>query len=124
MTSDRSRSSHITVCPRYPVPSHNRSRRLQKIVSPCYRWIETDSSDQIEIRLYGSPAGRANNPYQPLRQNTIESGDEVIGLDTHMDEASDDVEDIIGMDGGKQRDDRSAPPARRSWPFRIPHFPP
>src|ERR1051326_9541150 len=45
----------------------------------------------------GALAIRANDAHQPLRHNTIQSRDKIIRLNTHVDEAPDDVGNVIGV---------------------------
>jgi hypothetical protein len=44
-------------------------------------------------------ARHANHPHQPLRHNTVERRHEIVGLDTHVDKATDHVERIVSVDG-------------------------
>src|SRR5271156_1623440 len=45
----------------------------------------------------------ANHADQALREDAIQRGDEIVGFDTHVDEAADDVGAIIGVDGGENQ---------------------
>src|SRR6266852_1583385 len=38
---------------------------------------------------------------EPLRHDAVQSGDKVVGLNTHVDEAADDVSHVVGVDGGE-----------------------
>ena len=45
----------------------------------------------------------ADDTYEALRQDAVEGGDEVVRLDAHVEEASDDVDDVVGVDGGEDQ---------------------
>src|SRR5215472_6690424 len=52
----------------------------------------------VFLRTLATITDEAN---EALSENTVESGDEVVGLDAHVDEAADDVGDVVGVDGGE-----------------------
>src|SRR5208283_3630264 len=51
--------------------------------------------------MHSGPAGIANDPHQPLRQNAIQRRDKVVRLDAHVQEAPEHVHHVIGVDGGE-----------------------
>src|SRR5713101_1087400 len=46
---------------------------------------------------------RTNHAHQALRHDAIQGGDEIIRLNTHVDEASDDVGHVVGVDRGEDQ---------------------
>src|SRR5215468_3470983 len=54
-------------------------------------------------RLVSLPASRAEQPDQPLREHAVERRNEIIRLDAHIDKAPDDVNDVIGVNGGEDQ---------------------
>ena len=38
---------------------------------------------------------------EALGEDAVEGRDEAVGIDLHVDEAADDVEDVVGVDGGE-----------------------
>src|SRR5260370_24813562 len=44
---------------------------------------------------------RTDHANEPLRHDAVQSGDKVIRLDAHIDEAADDVGNVVGVDGGE-----------------------
>ena len=40
---------------------------------------------------------------QALGQNAVQGGDEVVGLDTHVEEATEHVHHVVGVDGGEDK---------------------
>src|SRR3954452_1556300 len=47
------------------------------------------------------PAGGADFPHQPLRKHAVERRDEVVEVDLHVQEAAEDVDDVVGVNGGE-----------------------
>ena len=45
----------------------------------------------------------ANDAHQPLRQDAIQRGNEIVRLDAHVDETADDVGHVVGVDGGEHQ---------------------
>src|SRR5271157_1849096 len=74
-----------------------------------FRKQETRNAGGIEPRLPQFIRGvllwlfaiLANHAHQALRQNAIESGNEVVRLDAHVDETPDDVRDVVGVHRGE-----------------------
>ena len=46
---------------------------------------------------------RTDDAHQALRQNAIERGDEIVGLDAHVQEAAQHVQHIVGVNGGEHQ---------------------
>src|SRR5258708_6363549 len=44
---------------------------------------------------------RTDHANEPLRHDAVQRGDKVIRLDAHVDEAADDVGNVVGVDGGE-----------------------
>src|ERR1043166_6923075 len=58
--------------------------------------------DQLVVRgPIGPAADRAEHAYQALRQHAVQRRDEVVRLDPHVQEATDHVNDVVGVDGGE-----------------------
>ena len=51
--------------------------------------------------MNGLLAMLANQANEALRQDAVQRGDEIVGLDTHVDEAADHVGDVVGVNGGE-----------------------
>src|SRR5579863_4015006 len=49
------------------------------------------------------PAGFANQSHQPLCQNAVQCGDKVVRFDAHIEEAPDNVDHVVGVDGGENQ---------------------
>src|ERR1035438_884069 len=49
--------------------------------------------------MHGRPAGIADDPYQPLRQNTVQRRHKVVRLHAHVQETPQHVHHVIGVDG-------------------------
>src|ERR1700756_1199442 len=49
----------------------------------------------------GADAVFADRTDEALRQNTVERGDEVVGLDAHIEEATQHVDHVVGVDRGE-----------------------
>ena len=45
----------------------------------------------------------ADGADEALGQDAIERGDEVVGFDAHIQEAAEDVDDVVGVDGGENK---------------------
>src|ERR1051326_7586114 len=45
----------------------------------------------------------ANQTHKPLGQNAVQSRNEVVRLDSHVEEAADDVDHVVGVDGGEDQ---------------------
>ena len=45
----------------------------------------------------------ADQSNQSLRQDAIQGGDEVVGLDAHVQETANYVHDVVGVDGGENQ---------------------
>ena len=43
----------------------------------------------------------ADGPHQPLGLHAVQGGDEVVGLDLHVEEAAQHVDHVVGVDGGE-----------------------
>ena len=43
----------------------------------------------------------ADATHESLRHYTVERGDEIVGLDPHVQQTSDDIDDVVGVDGGE-----------------------
>jgi hypothetical protein len=49
----------------------------------------------------GADAVLADGAYQALGQDAVERRDEVVGLDPHVQEAAEDVDHVVGVNGGE-----------------------
>ena len=49
------------------------------------------------------PAVPAQHAHQALSQNAVQRGDEVVGLDPHIDEPANDIKRVIRMHGGENQ---------------------
>src|SRR5712664_103001 len=57
---------------------------------------------QFLVRVFFWPlAIRTDHANEPLRHDAVQSGDKVVRLDAHVDEAADDVGNVVGVDGGE-----------------------
>ncbi len=45
----------------------------------------------------------ADHAHQALRQNAVQGGDEIVSLDAHIQEAAQNVEHVVGVDGGEDQ---------------------
>src|ERR1019366_269838 len=45
----------------------------------------------------------ADHSHQPLRQNAVQRRNEVVGLDSHVEEAAQHVYHVVGVDGGEHQ---------------------
>src|SRR6266568_4380909 len=61
--------------------------------------LEADFAKFVGGNFLCALAVWANDTDQALRHNAIECGNEVVRLDTHVDEAADDVRDVVGVNG-------------------------
>ena len=64
----------------------------------------------------------ANAAYQALRHDAIQSGHEVVGIHTHVQEATDDVESVIRMHGREHEVTRQSRLHRDLRGLRIAHL--
>src|SRR5260370_14275834 len=71
-------------------------------VSPYHR-IEARFFQLFQRIPLGLLAVRANHADQTLRHDAVQSGDEVVRFDAHVDETADDVRDVVGVDGGENQ---------------------
>ena len=46
---------------------------------------------------------RADHAHQPLRQNAVQRGDEVVRLDAHVQEAAQHVQHVVGVNRGEHQ---------------------
>src|SRR5256884_2812856 len=69
-------------------------------VSPHNR-IEAGLLQFLGRIFFGLRAFHTDHTDEPLRHDAIQSRDKVVRLDTHVDEAADDVGHVVGVDGGK-----------------------
>src|SRR5271154_1053607 len=51
----------------------------------------------------GALAVFANDTHEALGHDAVERGNEIVGFDAHVDEAADDVGDVVGVDGGENQ---------------------
>ncbi len=51
------------------------------------------------VTVTGLLAVLADPPHQPLRQHAVERRDELVGLDAHVQEPAEHVDDVVGVDG-------------------------
>src|SRR5204863_5019494 len=72
----------------------------KRYVSPHKR-IEAGFLQLLGGIFFGLRAFRTDHTDEPLRHDAIQSRDKVVRLDTHVDEAADDVGHVVGVDGGK-----------------------
>src|ERR1700733_10699902 len=49
----------------------------------------------------GADAVFADGADQALGQDAVQRGDEVVGFDAHIEESAEDVDNVVGMDGGE-----------------------
>src|SRR5579864_265190 len=65
--------------------------------------IETGSAQNFRGIAYDLLAMHANHAHQALGQNAVQSGNEIVRLDAHVDEPADDVGYVIGVHGGEHQ---------------------
>src|SRR5437763_7344986 len=70
---------------------------IERVV-PVLSDIQTGFDQQLLRLLDRLLATCTNHPDQPLRQDAIESGYEVVRIDTHVQEAAQNIDDIVRMD--------------------------
>ena len=100
MLSDRSSSSQMAVRPLNPVPPHSMQPAPSKKQPACSSVRIERRLDQLLPRDRRRPlAVDADVPHQPLRQHAVERRHELVGLDAHVQEAAEHVEDVVGVDG-------------------------
>src|ERR1700723_1972359 len=75
---------------------------IQRYLRPLRR-IKSAGLQHVWRIIHWRSAGFADQSHQPLRQNAIQRGDEVVGLDTHVQEAPNHVHHIVGVNRGKDQ---------------------
>src|SRR5215469_14316439 len=76
-------------------------------------FVERHCTPLLEIQSAGfqnvgwivnrTTTGIADHAHQSLCQNAVQSGDKVIGFDAHVQEATYNVDDVVGMDSGEHQ---------------------
>ena len=61
--------------------------------------IEAGGLQQRRVGAFGLFAVRAHQPHEPLRHDTVERRDEVMDVDAHVRETTDDIEGVVGVNG-------------------------
>ena len=61
------------------------------------------ASECFVVVVNGAGAVLADGAHQALRQDAVERGDEVVGLDAHIEEAAEHVDHVVGVDGGEDQ---------------------
>src|SRR5579859_1978388 len=69
-------------------------------VDPFFR-LEAGFAEFVGRQAFLLFAIGADHADEALREDAIERGNEVVWLDAHVDEAADDVGDVVGVDGGE-----------------------
>src|SRR5581483_5970504 len=65
--------------------------------------IEAGGEQGVLVIVNGADAVLADGTNQPLGQDAVECGDEVVGLDAHVEEAAEYVDHVVGVDGGEDQ---------------------
>ncbi len=65
--------------------------------------IQSAVAQKLVVVPNGVDAVFADGTHQPLRQDAVERGDEVVCLDAHVEKASQHVEDVVGVDRGEHQ---------------------
>ena len=65
-------------------------------------WVAAER-EKFAVMLYRFVAVFADGADKPLRKNAVQRGDEVVGLHAHVQESSDHVDYVVGVDGGKHK---------------------
>src|ERR1039458_5065239 len=63
--------------------------------------VKAADQQSVVVVVDGVRAVFADGAHQSLGQNAVESGYEVVGLDAHVEEAAEDVDHVVGVDGGE-----------------------
>src|SRR5580698_4732354 len=85
-------------------PAESRARALdasrpfiQRNLAPLHR-IEAAGFEYIGRVVHFGAARVADQTHQPLRQNAVQRGNEVVRLDAHVQEASNHIDHVVGVD--------------------------
>ena len=62
-----------------------------------------DSSSSSSVGCIWPLARRAKQADQPLREHAVERRHKVVRLDAHVKKAADDVDNVVGVDGGENK---------------------
>src|SRR6266540_1105074 len=65
--------------------------------------LEAGLLEQLGRGAHLALAVYADGPHQPLGLHAVEGGDEVVGLDLHVEEAAEHVDHVVGVDGGEDQ---------------------
>src|ERR1035438_8246141 len=75
---------------------------IERSVSPFLR-IQTAGLQLFDGIMDLFFAEFADHSHQPLRQNAVQRRNEVVGLDSHVEEAAQHVHHVVGVDGGEHQ---------------------
>ncbi len=92
----------MAVRPRYPVPAaFDAACAFVEIKATPLGEIEAAGNEHLFVVSDRVHAVFADGAHEALCKDAVERGDEVVRLDAHVEEASQHVEDVVGVDRGE-----------------------